>query len=325
MKAFITGGAGFIGSHLTERLLEDPNNEVTIYDNFCSGKRSHLEKFLSDKRFKLIEGDLLNLNQLKEAVKGHDFTFHLAANPDIAKAMIETDLDLRLGVLTTYNLLESMRLAGVKKIAYSSGSGVYGDIGLIEAGEDFGPLRPVSMYGACKLASEAIIGAFCNMFEMQAWIFRFANVVGRNQTHGVGYDFIKKLKKDPKKLQILGDGKQSKSYIHVSDIIDAILFVTEESNEVVNFFNVATRDYITVKQIADIVAEELGLKNVEYEFSGGRRGWKGDIPIVRFNLNHIHGLGWESKHSSKEAIRLSVSQMIEKFSIEEKIQEKCPT
>ena len=312
MKYFITGGAGFIGSTMTERLLANENNKVTIFDNFCSGQMKYIEQYTNDKRFKLIKGDLLDLNTVKEAIKGHDFVFHFAANPDIAKAMIETDLDLRLGVIATYNLLESMRLAGVKNIAYSSGSGVYGDVGLTETPENFGPLLPSSMYGASKLGAEGIISAFCHMFDMQAWMFRFANVVGKNQTHGVGFDFIRKLKENPRKLLILGDGSQSKSYIHVEDIIDAILFIIKSTNATVNIFNVATDDYITVNEIAEVVAEEMKLKDVIFGYTGGKRGWKGDVPVVRFNLTKIHSLGWKSKYNSKEAIRKSIREMLSK-------------
>ena len=312
MKYFITGGAGFIGSTMVEKLLHDKENKVTIFDNFCSGKMSYIEKYLNNPNFKLIKGDLLNLPEIKEAVKNHDFVFHFAANPDIAKAMVETDLDLKLSVIATYNLLEGMRLTGVSKMAYSSGSGVYGDVGYTEMPENFGPLLPSSMYGATKLGAEGIISAFCHMFGFQAWIFRFANVVGKNQTHGVGFDFIRKLKENPKKLNILGDGKQSKSYIHVSDVLDAMQFVIKNTNEgvTVNVFNVATKDYITVNEIADIVAEEMGLKNVQYEHTGGSRGWKGDVPIVRFNLDKITKLGWKVKYNSSEAVKKSIKEML---------------
>lgn len=311
MKYFITGGAGFIGSTMAGRLIADKTNEVTIFDNFLSGQMSYIEHHLNDKRFKLIKGDMLDLPHLKDSIKGHNFVFHFAANPDIAKAMIETDLDLRLGVITTYNLLESMRLNNITKIAYSSGSGVYGDVGLTEPREDFGPLLPTSMYGASKLGAEGLISAFCYMFDMQSWMFRFANVVGKNQTHGVAYDFIRKLKQNPKELTILGDGKQSKSYIHVSDVLDAILFTTEKTKEIVNIFNVATGDYLTVNEIAEVVVQEMNLKNVEFKYTGGNKGWKGDVPIVRFNLEKVHKLGWKVKHNSKEAIRLSIREMLD--------------
>jgi len=258
VKYFITGGAGFVGSHMVDRLLTNKNNEVVVFDNFCSGQRSYLSHHVNDLRLQIIAGDMLDLDAVKEAVRGCDFVFHFAANPDIAKSMIQTDLDLQQTVISTYNLVEAMRLNGVPKIAYSSGSGIYGDVGLTETAENFGPLLPVSMYGASKLSAEGIISAFCHMFDLQAWIYRFANVVGGRQTHGVGFDLIRKLREDNIRLEILGDGNQSKSYIHVSDVVDAMLYVIEKVDDPVNVFNVATGDYITVNDIARFVVEEMG-------------------------------------------------------------------
>jgi UDP-glucose 4-epimerase len=301
-RFFITGGAGFIGSNLAGRLIGEGHN-VTVYDNLSGGREEFIKHHYQNPDFRFINGDLLDKEKLGKAIKEHDFVFHLASNPDIAKSMIETDLDLRLGIIATFNVIDAMRINGIKKIAYPSGSGVYGDVGLTETPEDFGPLLPVSMYGASKLGAEGIISAFCHMFDMQAYIFRFANVVGERQTHGVVLDFIKKLKKNPEKLEILGDGNQSKSYIHISDVISAMLFVIENSNEKVNLFNLATGDYITVNEIANITVEEMGLKNVEFAYTGGKRGWKGDVPIVRFDLTKIHNSGWKPKYNSEEAVR----------------------
>ncbi|MFH1445580.1 MAG: NAD-dependent epimerase/dehydratase family protein [Nanoarchaeota archaeon] len=310
MKIFITGGAGFIGSNMTDRLIKE-GHSVTVYDNLISGREDFIKHHYDNPNFKIINADLLDKEKVIESMKGHDMVFHFAANPDIAKSMIETDIDLRLGIVATYNVVEAMRLNGVKKLGYPSGSGVYGDVGLTPTPENFGPLLPISMYGASKLGAEGVISAFCHMFDMQAWIFRFANVVGRKQTHGVGYDFIRKLKKDSKRLEILGDGSQSKSYIHVDDVIDAMLFAIEKSNDKVNLFNVATDEYITVNDIASIVIEEMGLSSVELQHTGGDRGWKGDVPVVRFDITKIHNLGWKSKHNSSEAIRLSIKELLE--------------
>ena len=312
MKIFITGGAGFIGSTMVDKLLENKDNFVTVFDNFLSGKMSFIEHHLKDKRFNLIKGDLLDLRSIKDAIKGHDFVYHFAANADISRAMTEPDLDLKLTVIATYNLLDAMRIYGPKKIAYSSGSGVYGDVGYIETPEHFGPLIPTSMYGASKLGAEGLICAFCYMFDMQSWIFRFANVVGKNQTHGVGYDFINKLKKDPSRLTVLGDGSQSKSYIHVLDVIEAMIFIVNNTNEKVNIFNVASDDYLTVKEIAEIVTSEMNLKNVKYEFGRENKGWKGDVPIVRFNIEKIKGINWKARYNSKEAIQRSIREMLGK-------------
>jgi UDP-glucose 4-epimerase len=313
VKYFVTGGAGFIGSNVVDRLIQDNDSEITIFDNFCSGKMSYIEHHMGNRHFKLVRGDLCDLSYLKETIKGHDFVFHFAANADISKSMVETSLDLNQTVIATYNLLEAMRQGGVRRIAYSSGSGIYGDVGLTETAEDFGPLMPISMYGASKLGAEGLICAFCHMFDMQAWIYRFANVVGRRQTHGVGFDFIRSLKKNHRELNILGDGKQSKSYIHISDIIEAMFFIIKKSSSKVNIFNVATDDYITVNEIARIVVEEMGFKDTKFIYTGGKRGWKGDVPVVRFNLEKIHNLGWSVKYNSKEAIKLSVQELLKEL------------
>lgn len=309
MKYFITGGCGFLGSTCTDRLIEQ-EHFVTVYDNLSSGKTEFLQQHFTNPRFKLVRGDTLDLPSLYQAMRGHDMVIHFAANPDIARGMKEPDLDLKQSIIATFNVLEAMRQNAIKRLLYPSGSGVYGDVGLVETAENFGPLLPISMYGAGKLGAEAVISAMCHMFAMQAWIFRFANVVGKRQTHGVGFDFIRRLKRDATTLEILGDGTQSKSYIHVDDVLDAIFFVREKVNARVNLFNVATDDYVTVHEIADLVVEEMGLKNVQYHFSGGDRGWKGDVPIVRFDLDRMHSLGWYAKKNSREAIRQSIREML---------------
>ena len=241
---------------------------------------------------------------------GHDCVFLFASNPDIAKSMTQPDIDFWEGTYLVQNVIEAMRINQIKKIIYASGSGIYGETGYQEVSENYAPLLPISTYGASKLAGEAIICSYCHMFDITGRAYRFANVVGPNQTHGVAYDFIRKLKKNPHHLPILGDGTQSKSYIYVDDIIDAILLSDQLSEEKFDFYNVATGDYITVKEIADIVVEEMGLKDVDFQFSGGDRGWKGDVPVVRFNLKKIHSFGWRSKLNSQEAIRQSVRAML---------------
>lgn len=305
---FITGGAGFIGSYMLDTLIK--NAHVTIYDNLSSGKKEFFNANLKNPKFNFIKGDLLDLNFLKLKMNNCEVVFHFASNPDISKSIEQPDLDLKQGIIATFNVLEAMRVNNIKKIVYPSGSGVYGDVGHIPTSEDFGPLLPISMYGASKLGCEALISAFCHMFDMQAWIFRFANVVGGRQTHGVGFDFIRKLKKNPHELEILGDGNQSKSYIHISDVIEGMLFVIKKSKEKLNIFNIATEDYISVNEIANVVIEEMGLKNVTIRYTGGERGWKGDVPIVRFNLNKVNKLGWKAKYNSREAVRLSIREML---------------
>lgn len=311
-KYFIAGGAGFIGSHLCRKIFrEDKDSTVTVYDNFSSGKRWHLSEIIENKNLNIIEGDIKDIDLLTDSVKGNDIVYHFASNPDIAKAMTQPDIDFWEGTYLTNNVLEAMRRTGVKNLLYASGSGVYGDIKFTEADEDFSPQLPISTYGASKLSCEVLICSYCYMFDMNAAAFRFANVVGPNQTHGVGYDFVKKLMKDNTKLEILGDGTQSKSYIYVDDVLNAMRLIEKEHLKGYSYFNVGTKDYITVKEIADIASEVIKLKDVEYIFSGGDRGWKGDVPIVRFNTDKIRSKGWTNKYSASEAIRESVTSIYE--------------
>jgi UDP-glucose 4-epimerase len=311
MRYFITGGAGFIGSHMADALAKENPEKITVYDNLSSGKEAFLANHFGKNYFQLVKADLLDFDRLNGALADHDVVFHFASNPDIAKSMVQTDLDLYQGIIATYNVLEAMRRNGVKKIAYPSGSGVYGDVGTTETPENFGPLLPISMYGASKLGCEGLISAFCSMFDLQGWIFRFANVVGLRQTHGVGFDFTRGLRNNPKELRILGDGRQSKSYIHVTDVIHGMLFCMLHAGEKINLFNVATDDYIDVNAIASIVVEEMHLQNVRFSYTGGDRGWKGDVPIVRFNLDKIRSLGWQARYSSAESMRKSIQELLQ--------------
>jgi len=307
-RYFIVGGAGFVGSHFTDRLLSEPHVKgVTLYDNFTSGREWHYEQHLSDTRLRVIRGDVRDLEELTSFITGHDVVIHLASNPDIARAVTEPQIDFSQGTLLTNNVVEAMRRAGVPKLLYASGSGVYGDLGEIEAAEDYGPLIPVSTYGASKLSGEALIASYCFMFGLSARAFRFGNVVGPRQTHGVGFDFVRRLTADPTKLRILGDGQQSKSYIHVSDVVSAVLHANVHCQENFQVFNVATGDYITVDEIADLAVEILGLKTPPvYEYTGGDRGWKGDVPIVRLNTARIQSLGWRCQRSTREALKASL-------------------
>jgi UDP-glucose 4-epimerase len=310
-RYFITGGAGFIGSHFTDRLLADPSvSGVTLYDNFSSGRRWHYEMHAEDPRFRVVCADAKDIETLTSSMAGHNVVIHLASNPDIQRALLEPDIDFREGTLLTNNVVEAMRRSGTSTILYPSGSGVYGDQGELEVDED-GPLKPVSTYGASKLAGEALIRSYCHMFEFTGRAFRFGNVVGPRQTHGVGFDFLQQLLKDPWKLRILGDGNQSKSYIHVQDIVDAVLLAESRATTPFAVYNVAT-DYITVKEIAVLAAECAGLnpQEVEFEFTGGNRGWKGDVPIVRLNSQRIRNLGWNCRRSSRAALRDSMLAML---------------
>lgn len=318
-NVFVCGGAGFIGSHLTERLLKrEPVARVVIYDNFSSGTRSHLQSVATDPRLQVVEGDAKDLARITAAMAGCDTVFHLAANPDIAKAVTQPDIDFWEGTYLAQNMLEAMRVNRVARLLYMSGSGVYGENASVAFAEDHGPNLPISTYGASKLACEALICAYCHMFGITACAFRFANVVGPRQTHGVGYDFVRRLKQDPTRLRILGDGRQSKSYIHVDDILDAVFLAHEKSTMPYDVFNVATGDYITVREIADLAAEVCGLApgSVRHDFTGGDRGWKGDVPVVRFDCRKIQALGWRCRRNSAEAMRHAMSAMREQISHE---------
>ena len=247
---------------------------------------------------------------LSRVMKKVDLVYHLASNPDIARSVRQPDIDFWEGTYLTNNILEAMRANGVKKIIYPSGSGVYGDIGKKEVAEDYSPLRPISTYGASKLACESLLSAYCHMFGMTASVFRFANVVGPRQTHGVGYDFIRKLGKNPRRLEILGDGRQSKSYIYVDDVIRAMRLVERKQKNGFDCYNVATIDYLTVTEIARIVVEIMGLREVKFEYTGGQRGWKGDVPVVRLNSEKIRKLGWKNQYNSMEAMIKAVEALI---------------
>jgi len=309
----VVGGAGFIGGHLVDRLLSDVSVEgVTVYDNFSSGREVHLERRIDDPRLAVVRGDVKDLGALSDAARGHDAVVHLASNPDIARAASEPSIDFDEGTLLTHHVLEAMRIAGVERILYASGSGVYGDLGEVEANEDWGPLVPISTYGASKLAGEALISAYSFMFGLSGRVFRFGNVVGPLQTHGVGLDFVRALLGDPTRLRILGDGTQSKSYVHVEDVIKAMLRANGEGGSY-GVYNVATGDYITVAEIADLAAECAGLdpESVHYEYAGGDRGWKGDVPVVRLSIERIRRLGWSPTRSSREALRESMAALVE--------------
>lgn len=311
-KYFISGGAGFIGSHLVNKILKEETNVfVTVYDNFSSGQMWHLEEVKDNDNLNIVNADIKDLNVLKDVMKNHDVVYHFASNPDISKAITQPDIDFWEGTYLTNNILESMRINGINNLIYSSGSGVYGDTGYLETVEDYSPMLPISTYGSSKLSCESMICSYCHMFDMNAASFRFANVVGPHQTHGVGYDFVKKLLNDAKNLEILGDGTQSKSYIYIDDILSALKLVEGKYLDNHNYYNVATNDYISVKEIADITCEILELENVDYKFTGGNRGWKGDVPIVRLNSEKIRKIGWKNKYTSKEAIHLSLKSIYE--------------
>jgi UDP-glucose 4-epimerase len=313
MNILVTGGAGFIGNHLSRHLLMHfPVTRLKIVDNLSSGSLLSLD-ILQDDRVSFQEQDLGNLDALIDLMNGVDHVFHLAANPEISKGEVDPDLDFRQGTILTRNVLEAARINNVSKFLFTSGSGVYGDRNDFAFSESFGPCAPVSPYGAAKLCSEALISAYCHMFSMSGIVLRFANVVGPNQTHGVGYDFVNRLYVDRTQLRILGNGEQSKSYIHVDDILralDTVLGVPSNST-LFEVYNVATQDYISVTEIAKIACKASGVDpaSVKFVFTGGSKGWNGDVPIVRFDTGKIRSVGWKNTMSSVQAIESSLSSM----------------
>jgi UDP-glucose 4-epimerase len=308
-RYFITGGAGFIGSHLVDRLMAE-GNSVTVYDNLTSGREEFLSHHIDSPLFRLIKNDLLDLDGLLETLKGHQVVFHLSANPDARWGIQDTALDLRQETTATYNVMEAMRRNGIKKIVFSSSGTIYGETPMIPLPEDYGPLLPISLYGAGKLASEGLISAFCNTFDMQAWIFRFSNIVGSRTTHGVIFDFINKLKKNVKELEILGDGTQRKPYLHVKDCVDGMLYAFRNSDERVNVFNLGPDSTTDVTTIARVIVEALGLRDIVFKYTGGKRGWPGDVPQVRFNVDKMKRLGWEANLTSDEAVKKALEDTI---------------
>lgn len=301
-KILVTGGAGFIGSNLVDRLMER-GNKVFVFDNLSSGKMEFIEHHLENPDFTLIKGDLLDHKAIERACKDIDLIFHVAANPDVKLGASDTKVHFDQNILATYNLLEAMRKTGARKIAFTSTSTVYGEASIMPTPENYGPLIPISLYGASKLACEALITSYSHTFDMQAWVFRFANIVGPRSTHGITVDFIKKLKENPLKLEILGDGKQEKSYLHVSECVNAILLAIEKSNEEVNIFNIGSEDTISATGIGKVVMEEMGLSDVEFIYTGGKRGWKGDVPRMRLDIEKLKSMGWKPAYTSEKSIR----------------------
>ncbi|MCD6351023.1 MAG: NAD-dependent epimerase/dehydratase family protein [Armatimonadetes bacterium] len=309
MNCFVTGGAGFIGSALVEALLSRGDG-VTVYDNLSSGRREFLAPFEGQNGFRFVEADLLDFEALVQAVEGADVVWHLAANPDIRYGAEKTDLDLQQGTIATYNVLEAARRAGVVKVVFSSSSAVYGLPSILPTPEDYGPLLPHSLYGASKLACEGLVSAFCYSLGFQAWIFRFANVVGPNATHGIIPDLPAKLADDPSRLEVLGNGRQRKSYIHVSDCVAGMLHGFEHADEPVNVFNLGTDDDILISRIAELVVEARGLPDTPIVYTGGDIGWPGDIPVMKLDCKRINSLGWRPRLNSEQAVREAIRALI---------------
>jgi len=310
VKALVTGGAGFIGSHLVEALLAG-GHHVLAYDDLSSGSLGRLAACRGQARFRFVRGDVLDRGDLVAALGGCDTVFHLAANPDVRAGLRDTALDLRQEAQATHRVLEAMRRQDVRRIVLASSSTVYGAAATVVA-EDYGPLLPVSLYGAGKLAAEGFTAAFCHLFGRQGWIFRFANVVGPRMTHGVIFDLAGKLERQPGELLVLGDGRQSKPYVHVTDCVDAMLFALERSADTVNLFNLGCDSTVDVATIAQVVIRAAGLDPAEVavRYTGGREGWPGDVPTVRLNTTRLRALGWEARMTSYRAVERAAAELV---------------
>ncbi len=299
----ITGGAGFIGSHITDHFIEK-GYDVRVLDNFSSGS----EEFLNPSA-ETVRGDIRRAEDVLQAMKGVDEVWHIAANPDVRLSAEKPEEIYENNVLGTWNVLKAMVKEGVERIVFTSTSTVYGEAKTIPTPESY-PTMPISIYGASKVAGEAMIASFCHTYDMRAWIFRFANVIGRRTRHGVIFDFMMKLKRDQKVLEILGDGEQNKSYIYINDCISAMITAVERADERVSVFNIGSEDQIRVKRIAEIVCQEMGL-SPEFRFTGGRRGWKGDVPVMLLSIEKLKSLGWKPEYTSEEAVRQTVRDLLD--------------
>ncbi|MEM2087448.1 MAG: NAD-dependent epimerase/dehydratase family protein [Thermoproteota archaeon] len=314
-KALVTGGAGFIGSHLVEKLVEE-GWEVTVLDNFSTGRFENIEQAFKTGRLRLIMGDAKSID-LSEDAEGLEYVFHLAANPDVRETT--PSIHFRENIEATFNMLEYARKTGVRFFVFASSSTVYGDASRVPTPEDYGPLKPISLYGAAKLAAEGLVSSYCHTFGMAGVSLRLANIVGSRLTHGVIYDFINKLRENPKRLEILGDGSQRKSYVWVEDCVKAILQVLKRMGvSRYEVYNIGSEDWITVSEIADIVVESMGLRNVEKVFTGGvenGRGWVGDVKLMNLDISRIKATGWRPKHISREAVKLSVEARLRELGL----------
>lgn len=316
-RALVTGGAGCIGSDLAQALLER-GDEVVVLDNLSSGRREHIQPLLALDGFHWIEGDVLDENVVDAAMRDVDIVYHLAANPDVKFREGEpTDKDLRQNTLGTYTVLEAARRHGVSKFAFASTSAVYGIAQTQPIPEDH-PTRPISLYGASKLACEGFIHAFQHLFDMQCWIFRFANIVGpkvRSRGQTVISDFIRKLSENPRHLEILGNGRQAKSYLLNRECVDAMLFAVDNAPESMNVYNLGCDDYLEVNRIAEMVCQAMKLADVQFSYTGTEGGWPGDVPRFVLDVSRINALGWTAQHASEEAVALTIQALVHRYAV----------
>ncbi|HYO98396.1 MAG TPA: NAD-dependent epimerase/dehydratase family protein [Polyangiaceae bacterium] len=305
-RVCVIGGAGFIGSHLVERLVSEA--QVTVYDNLSIGRRAFIQPALDSGRARLVVGDVLDLPLLEETLAGHDLVVHLAANPEARWGLDNPRLDLEQGTIATWNVLEAMRRRAVPRLVLASSGTVYGDTAKSCSEADLGCL-PISLYGASKLAGEALVSAFVECFGLHACIFRFGNVVGPRGTHGAALDFLRKLKSTPAELEVLGDGRQSKPYVYVSDCVEGILFGLEHATLPLSIFNIAPRDWTSVQRIAELCIRASPSPGASIRFTGGERGWPGDVPTSRLDASKLESLGFKLQKTSDEAVAAAVAAL----------------
>lgn len=314
MKTMVIGGAGFIGSHVCDALLES-RHEVICVDNFSLGTEKNIGHLLENEKFILYRSDAADkevLDEIFEKTKP-EIVYHLAANSDIQASAINPDVEYRNTYTTTYNVLSCMRKYDIKRLFFASTSAVYGDKRDVLLDENTPNLSPISYYGAAKLGSEALISAFTYMNDMRSLVFRFPNVIGPRLTHGVIFDFIRKLQKDCSQLEILGNGRQTKPYIYVTDLVNAIVrFTLSDGEEAagVSLYNLGVDGETSVTHIADILCEEMELQDVKYHYTGGEGGWKGDVPRFQYCIDKIHRAGWRAEYTSDEAVRRTVREVL---------------
>jgi UDP-glucose 4-epimerase len=308
VKAFVTGGAGFIGSNLVDRLVQ-AGHTVTVYDNLSTGFREHLAAAEKTPGFKFVQGDLLDADGIAAAMKGCDTVFHLAANADVRFGTQQPRRDLDQNTIGTFNVLEGARKNDIKTVAFSSTGAIYGESKVIPTPEDAPFPVQTSLYGASKLAGEGMLSAYCEGFGMRGFIFRFVSILGERYSHGHVFDFYKKLRTDPTRLDVLGDGTQKKSYLYVHDCVDAIFTALEKAQGSINIFNLGTDEYCEVRQSIGFIAERLGIKP-KLEYGGGKRGWVGDNPFIVLDCNRIRALGWKPKVPIRDGIIKTLEYLI---------------
>lgn len=315
LRALVTGGAGFIGSHLVDYLIGS-GKPVRVVDNLVSGSMDNLAQWIGHPLFEFVEADLLDKSKVSEVVKGCDEVYHLAANPEVNAKNASPMDHFRQNIEATFNLLEALRASGgLRFITFTSTSTVYGEPEQIPTTEDYGPMAPISLYGASKLSCEGLLSAYASMYGFSAVIFRLANVVGPRSTHGVIYDFIGKLRSNPDELEVLGDGSQSKSYLYVDDCVSGIMHGIQKGG-VVDIFNIGSIDRTNVLAIAETVKEEMGLPDAVIKLTGGvdgGRGWKGDVKVMQLDMGRLMQTGWTPRFNSAEAVRLTAKAIIKDF------------